>query len=116
MTVNMTVTKDPAIESRYERAQTLMQGAWTKSIAFNTTAVPHWINQSGFFWYEREFKNGKEFRLVDANAGTNETAFNHTALASALAKASGEAGGCWRSTNQENPNNLCAFANFFFSF
>lgn len=79
------------MESRYQRAQSLMQGMFTKTSAFNTTVIPHWIGDSDCFWYEREFKIGKEFRLVDAAAGSNEIAFDHAALAKALAQASGEA-------------------------
>ena len=78
------------MESRYQRAQSLMQGMFTKTSAFNTTLIPHWIGDSDCFWYEREFKIGKEFRLVDAAAGSNDIAFDHAALAKALAQASGE--------------------------
>ena len=78
------------METRYQRAQTLMQGMFTKSIAFNTTLVPHWIEDSDCFWYEREFRVGKEFRLVNASMRSNDIAFDHTALANALCKASGQ--------------------------
>ena len=78
------------MESRYQRAQSLMQGMFTKTSAFNTTLIPHWIGDSDCFWYEREFKTGKEFRLVDAAAGSNDIAFDHATLAKALAQASGE--------------------------
>ena len=78
------------METRYQRAQNLMQGMFTKTSAFNTTLIPHWVGDSDCFWYEREFKIGKEFRLVDAAAGSNNIAFDHAALAKALAQASGE--------------------------
>ena len=85
-------TADPSeMLARYRRAQALMQGILTKASAFNTTLVPHWINDSDCFWYERELKQGKEFRLVDASAETNTIAFDHQALAASLAHASGEA-------------------------
>ena len=63
------------IKYRYQCAQKLMQGLFTKKIAFNTTLIPHWIGDSACFWYEREQKVGREFRLVDASQGSNETAF-----------------------------------------
>ncbi|MCT2531955.1 S9 family peptidase [SAR92 clade bacterium H231] len=79
------------MEARYQRAQTLMQGIHSKSLVFNTTLVPHWIGDSDHFWYEREFRSGKEFRLVDAAARSNDIAFDHEALARTLANASGKA-------------------------
>jgi dipeptidyl-peptidase 4 len=76
------------MEQRYQMAQSLMQGFLTKRVAFNTTLIPHWISDTDFFWYEREFKQGKEFRLVDARQLTNKMAFDHQGLANALTKAS----------------------------
>ena len=76
--------------ARYERAQFLNQGKHNKSVARNTSLFPVWIDNSNCFWYERELKEGKEFRLVDAEEGSNITAFDHDALANALAEASGE--------------------------
>ncbi len=79
-----------AILARYQRAQILEGGVWNKNVAFNTTLIPHWIGQSDCFWYIRETRNGQNYRLVDAKAGTNTAAFDHQALANALQKASGE--------------------------
>ena len=76
--------------ARYQSAQHLRQGILRKVCAFNTTLIPHWIGSSDCFWYERESKNGKEYRLVDANEGSNELAFDHSSLAFALEKSSGE--------------------------
>lgn len=75
----------------YQRAQHLSQGSFSKCVARNTTFFPIWIGKSNCFWYEREFKEGKEFRLVDAENRTNSAAFNHQVLAEALADATGEA-------------------------
>ncbi|MDB9952359.1 S9 family peptidase [Porticoccaceae bacterium] len=74
------------LEQRYERAQTLMRGTFNKTIAFNTTVFPIWIDDSDYFWYERESQTGKEYRLVNAKAATNNIAFDHSALAVALAE------------------------------
>ena len=79
------------IEARYNRAQALLQGLWATSVATNTTVIPHWIGRNDFFWYEREFKEGKEFRLVDAERGANEIAFDHADLASAITATTGQA-------------------------
>lgn len=78
------------LEAGYQRAQTLLQGVWNRNIAFNTTLIPHWIADSQHFWYEREFREGREFRLVDAEARSNELAFDHHALAQALAESAGQ--------------------------
>lgn len=78
------------IIKRYQRAQTLEQGVFTKKVAFNTTLYPHWIEGSECFWYIRDSASGREYRLVDAVAATNSVAFNHQALANALEVASGE--------------------------
>ena len=78
------------MESRYMRAQSLMQGLFSKTIAFNTTIIPRWIDNSDYFWYEREFKDGREFRLVNAANGSNKLAFDHKKLAASLADASGQ--------------------------
>lgn len=87
---------NPTMESRYQRAQSLVQGIWTDNIAFNDTIYPIWIESSDCFWYERVTKTGKgdsaifgkEYRLVDAKAATNKLAFDHKVLAAALAKTS----------------------------
>lgn len=90
-----------AIKGRYRRAQTLMQGYWSRNILPNSTVYPIWIEGSDCFWYERDIniqdvtttieesleKWDREYRLVDAKAATNIIAFDHCALATALAEA-----------------------------
>ncbi len=73
------------MESRYQRAQMMEQGFLSKSIAINTGLFPHWIEDSACFWYEHETPTGCEYRLVDVKARTNEPAFDHQQIASALA-------------------------------
>ncbi len=82
------------LETRYQRAQHLMQGIGSNKVAFNSTVFPVWIKESDCFWYVRHSRVGnepsasykKEYRLVDARAGTNEKAFDQQALATALAE------------------------------
>ena len=81
---------ETSIHSCYQRAQMLEAGVYSKRVAFNTTVYPHWIGDSDCFWYLRETREGQHYRLVDAGAGTNTQAFDHAALAEALAQASGE--------------------------
>jgi len=83
------------MQARYQRAQSLMQGIFTDNIAFNDTIYPVWIGDSDCFWYERVTRTGegdaarfgKAYRLVDAKAATNKSAFDHKALAASLAEA-----------------------------
>ena len=81
----------------YERAKTVMRGLGSTRVVRNSTVYPTWIGRSNVFWYLREFlldgdldKPGKEFRLVDAEAASNERAFNHDLLAALLSEAAGE--------------------------
>jgi dipeptidyl-peptidase 4 len=64
---------------------------------YNISVDPNWIKDSSSFWYLSKSRQGEEYILVDIHNGTRLPAFNHTALAAALAKASGEA---------VNPNSL----------
>jgi len=72
--------------SRYERAQSLMHGIWTKKMTLNTTVYANWIGESECFWYERETTAGKDYRLVNASEATNSCAFDHAILAELLAE------------------------------
>lgn len=76
--------------SRYQRAQYLMQGIGKKTIAFNSAIFPIWIDDSDCFWYTRESRDVKEYRLVNANNNANSMAFDQHVLATALAGAAGE--------------------------
>ena len=84
------IIMDENIKTRYERAEALLQGLWSRSLVCNVTIIPHWIDHSNFFWYERELTSGKEFRLVDAREKTNYIAFDHGSLAKTLGDASGQ--------------------------
>ena len=90
------------MQARYERAKEFYQEGSTLiensmlavkaplTIARNTTLLPVWIGDSDSFWYERQFETGREYRLVDANKGSNELAFDHSVFAKSLASVSGE--------------------------
>ncbi|MDB9952236.1 S9 family peptidase [Porticoccaceae bacterium] len=76
---------------RYQRAQTFMQGAYkSPRLTLNSDVLPHWIGESDCFWYEKETLGGRCFRVVDAAGKSHRDAFDHQALASALATESGE--------------------------
>ena len=46
--------------SRYQRAQSLMQGIFTKDIALNSTVFPIWIGDSDCFW--KQWLNEVDYR------------------------------------------------------
>ena len=88
---------DAEILARYERAKMVVRGWESTRVARNSTVYPTWTDESNVFWYVREFlqegdldKPGKEFRLVNAEAASNERAFNHDLLAALLSEATGE--------------------------
>lgn len=72
----------------YERAWNLRETADT---LYRTAAKrPTWIAGTHMLWYRRHTSAGKEFMLVDAEAGKTGQAFDQPRLAAALSKASGE--------------------------
>ena len=77
------------ILSRYEKAQTLLQGWLTTQITKNDVVYPHWIEGNHCFWYLSDTESGNEFRLVNADTASNALAFNHMAMADTLAFATG---------------------------
>ena len=92
------------IEARYQRAQALIQGYWTRNITPNSTVYPTWIEDSDCFWYEHEINTNKghtgageplekwdkEYRMVNAKIATNSVAFDHSVLAATLSEAAGK--------------------------
>ena len=76
-----------SMQARYENAQKVLQGFISKKAAINTNVYPTWIGETDCFWYVRDLKGGKQFRLVNAKAASNEPAFDHQQLAAVLADA-----------------------------
>ena len=79
-----------AVQTCYEKAQTIVNGALSTQLVRNDCVFPHWIKNSHCFWYQKDRPEGREFRLVDAGAASNELAFDHVALAEALAQVCGQ--------------------------
>ena len=67
------------IKNRYENAKRIHDGPQR-----NDTVFPHWVDEGHQFWYLKDLKNGKQFRLVDPKKKSNDLAFDHSALALAL--------------------------------
>ncbi|MDE0349077.1 MAG: prolyl oligopeptidase family serine peptidase [Gammaproteobacteria bacterium] len=74
----------PAYE-RAAAAQAHLQDRWV----LNQAVHPRWIDGSTF-WYERETPEGKDYTVVDAGRGEKRPAFDHDALAAALAEETGQ--------------------------
>lgn len=79
----------------YQQAQKIIQGYLTGNLVLNDAVFSHWIIdkdgcESRFFWYLRQLKDGKEFRLVDVLSSSNDKAFDHGALALLLEGIVGE--------------------------
>ncbi len=88
ITAKTTIELD--MQTRYERARQLMQGLNSKTVSYNDVVYPVWIGESDCFWYIHHTRDTQEYRLVDAKAKTNEIAFDHRSLATALTAASGK--------------------------
>lgn len=79
------------MEARYERAKFMWRiFLGQEKVTRNTTVYPYWIGDSDSFWYVRETKSAKLYRLVDAKRTNNNSAFDHKALAKTLSVASGK--------------------------
>ena len=71
---------------KYEKAKEIMRCCCPSREVFNDVVLPHWIESGPYFWYSRETKVGKEYRLVNAETGSNEFAFDHVELALLLSQ------------------------------
>lgn len=76
--------------ARYEQAKSILKGAMPTRVVLNDAVFSHWIEDSSCFWYTRETRDGKQFRLVDAEAASNTLAFDHKALADMLSRTTGQ--------------------------
>jgi dipeptidyl aminopeptidase/acylaminoacyl peptidase len=70
----------------FDRAAQFSSAALVKKVK-NGNPVPHWIGTEDRFWVRIETAKGHEFAIVDATNGQRTAAFDHAALAQALAKA-----------------------------
>ena len=74
---------------RYVRAERLL-AANALDLTSDLLIQPHWIGDSGRFWYRWKSLSTVEFLLVDAAAGDRAPAFDHDRLAAALSLATGK--------------------------
>src|SRR4051794_36367496 len=72
----------------YERADALR--GRTAGRVFQTRVEPHWFGGNDRFWYRNDLAAGaREFLVIDAVAASRRPAFDHAALAEALARVLG---------------------------
>ena len=83
-------TRPSTLLNRYERAAKVFEGQFTNKGFMNDMVIAHWIEDSESFFYVRQGKKGREFRLVNAKEATNVCAFDHQALASSLSSLLGK--------------------------
>jgi dipeptidyl aminopeptidase/acylaminoacyl peptidase/uncharacterized protein (DUF885 family) len=77
------------LREAYARADRLLEER--KDRVFKTSLTPHWLNDSGRFWYRNDLRGGvKEFILIDAVSGTRRPVFDHARLAISLSSAAGK--------------------------
>lgn len=78
----------PALTAEdYARAERFI-AARTTPLVSRAAVRPNWLDDDRF-WYRNQIPDGSEFVLVDPARGTKAPAFDHAAVAAALASASG---------------------------
>ena len=81
---------DTSLRKAYERAKRLLpQNGVYELVDGENAIVPNWIGESDDFWYQRDEGPQKSIIRVNGRSGVKEIAFDHQAIAVALAKASG---------------------------
>ncbi|MDX2060414.1 MAG: DPP IV N-terminal domain-containing protein, partial [Gemmatimonadales bacterium] len=81
--------QEPVPAAAYARAEALLPQHVRKLIP-GLSVRPRWIGETSRFWFEKQTRDGREYLLVDAAAGTSRPLFDLAALASALGAATGK--------------------------
>src|SRR5262249_1673532 len=81
----------PTPEELRESYQRAAQSGQPRGGVYKAQITPHWFAGNSRFWYRNDLAGGtREFILVDAEAGSRQSAFDHKRLAAALSKAAGK--------------------------
>ena len=83
------VAQESVPAAAYARAEALLPQHVRKLIP-GLSVRPRWIGETSRFWFEKQTRDGREYLLVDAAAGTSRPLFDLAALASALGTATGK--------------------------
>ncbi|MGD9561217.1 MAG: DPP IV N-terminal domain-containing protein [Pyrinomonadaceae bacterium] len=78
----------PFAAADYAAASALL-GPNLRGTVKNQSVEPHWIGNSGSFWYQRDETQGTSYVRVDPKTGKRTPLFDHAAVAAALARALG---------------------------
>ena len=70
----------------YTAAAALLEGN-VAGLVKNASVEPHWLGDSGRFWYRRDTDGGHEYVVFDAAAREKSRAFDHDAAAAAISQA-----------------------------
>ena len=65
--------------SAYARAEAVVPQNIRKLI-YGISVRPEWIGKTSRFWYEKRTRDGRDYLVVDAIAGTMRPLFDHDAL------------------------------------
>ena len=78
----------PAVQFFAAPPQAFQRGRSANTGVYKDRIAPHWYHDNTRLWYRNDLRGGgKEFIVVDAEAGTRKTAFDHTKLAAGLTSA-----------------------------
>ncbi|MBM3443061.1 MAG: S9 family peptidase [Bacteroidetes bacterium] len=75
----------PAPKANYALAAKFSPKRLEKML-FSTAVDPHWIGETGRFWYMYETSAGRKWWLVDAAKGSRQPLFDNDSLAAALTR------------------------------
>ena len=76
----------PLTAADYTAAAALLEGN-VAGLVKNARVEPHWLGDTGRFWYPRDTKAGHEYVVFDAANGEKSRAFDHDAVAAAISEA-----------------------------
>lgn len=75
--------------ANYRSAESFLKGNLPAKIEL-ADSTPHWFGDSNQFWYLKNGPDGKHFIAVNAERNTQQPAFDHARLATALSLAAGK--------------------------
>ena len=75
--------------SVYARAEAVLP-QHVDELIYGLSVRPQWIGDGAEFWFERRTAEGRDYVLVDPTSGRTRPLFDHDALTTALAAASGK--------------------------
>ena len=73
----------PLTAADYTAAAALLEGN-VAGLVKNARVEPHWLGDTGRFWYRRDTDAGHEYVVFDAATGEKSRAFDHDAVAAAI--------------------------------